>query len=304
VSAAVRGKFWNRNGVKANGGNLRPLEEGVIREFGGTGEKVNLSYGAYLHLDELLSAQHPVSRPVHHDELLFIVQHQTSELWLKLVLHELRAVRDRLRADELRPALKGLARVKHIQRQLTEQWSVLATLTPSEYAQFRGFLGTSSGFQSYQYRAVEFVLGNKNPAMIELFAHDRSARELLQTLLGEPTVYDEFLRHLHRHGHPVPEQLLRRDVTQPYAFTPELVPVFRRIYEHSREYWEAYETCEELVDLEENFQLWRFRHLKTVERTIGTARGTGGSSGVNFLRAALDLTFFPELFAVRTEIKA
>jgi tryptophan 2,3-dioxygenase len=304
VSAAVRGKFWNRHGVKANGGNLRPLEEGVIREFGGTGEKVNLSYGAYLHLDELLSAQHPVSRPVHHDELLFIVQHQTSELWLKLVLHELRAVRDRLRADELRPALKGLARVKHIQRQLTEQWSVLATLTPSEYAQFRGFLGTSSGFQSYQYRAVEFVLGNKNPAMIELFAHDRSARELLQTLLGEPTVYDEFLRHLHRHGHPVPEQLLRRDVTQPYAFTPELVPVFRRIYEHSREYWEAYETCEELVDLEENFQLWRFRHLKTVERTIGTARGTGGSSGVNFLRAALDLTFFPELFAVRTEIKA
>jgi tryptophan 2,3-dioxygenase len=290
--------------VKANGGNLRPLEEGVIREFGGTGERVNLSYGAYLHLDELLSAQHPVSRPVHHDELLFIVQHQTSELWLKLVLHELRAVRDRLRADELRPALKGLARVKHIQRQLTEQWSVLATLTPSEYAQFRGFLGTSSGFQSYQYRAVEFVLGNKNPAMIELFAHDRSARELLQTLLGEPTVYDEFLRHLHRHGHPVPEQLLRRDVTQPYAFTPELVPVFRRIYEHSREYWEAYETCEELVDLEENFQLWRFRHLKTVERTIGTARGTGGSSGVNFLRAALDLTFFPELFAVRTEIKA
>jgi tryptophan 2,3-dioxygenase len=290
--------------VTTNGGNLRPLEEGVVREFSGTGEKVNLSYGAYLHLDELLSAQHPVSRPVNHDELLFIVQHQTSELWLKLVLHELRAVRDRLRADELRPALKGLARVKHIQHQLTEQWSVLATLTPSEYAQFRGFLGTSSGFQSYQYRAVEFVLGNKNPAMIELFAHDRSARELLQTLLGEPTVYDEFLHHLHRHGHAVPEQLLRRDVTQPYAFTPELVPVFRRIYEHSHEYWEAYEACEELVDLEENFQLWRFRHLKTVERTIGTVRGTGGSSGVKFLRAALDLTFFPELFAVRTEIQA
>jgi len=205
--------------VTANGGNLRPLEEGVVREFGGTGERVNLSYGAYLHLDELLSAQHPVSRPVHHDELLFIVQHQTSELWLKLVLHELRAVRDRLRADELRPALKGLARVKHIQRQLTEQWSVLATLTPSEYAEFRRFLGTSSGFQSYQYRAVEFILGNKNPAMIKMFAHDESACELLGTLLGEPTVYDEFLRHLHRHGHAVPEQLLGRDVTQPYAFT-------------------------------------------------------------------------------------
>jgi len=290
--------------VTANGGNLRPLEEGVVREFGGTGERVNLSYGAYLHLDELLSAQHPVSRPVHHDELLFIVQHQTSELWLKLVLHELRAVRDRLRADELRPALKGLARVKHIQRQLTEQWSVLATLTPSEYAEFRRFLGTSSGFQSYQYRAVEFILGNKNPGMVKLFDHDAAARELLETLLGEPTVYDEFLRHLHRHGHDVPERLLTRDVMRPYEFTPELVPVFRRIYEHSREFWEAYEACEELVDLEENFQLWRFRHLKTVERTIGTVRGTGGSSGVNFLRAALDLTFFPELFAVRTEIQA
>ncbi|MHA6619814.1 tryptophan 2,3-dioxygenase [Pseudonocardia sp. DLS-67] len=290
--------------MTANGGNLRPIEEDVVREFGGTAELVNLSYGAYLHLDELLSAQHPVSVPVHHDELLFIAAHQTSELWLKLVLHELRAVRDRLRADELRPALKGLARVKHIQRQLTEQWSVLATLTPSEYAEFRRFLGTSSGFQSYQYRAVEFILGNKNPAMIKLFEHDESARELLQTLLGEPTVYDEFLHHLHRHGHAVPEQLLGRDVAQPYAFTAELVPVFRRIYEHSREFWEAYETCEELVDLEENFQLWRFRHLKTVERTIGTVRGTGGSSGVAFLRAALDLTFFPELFAVRTEIQA
>jgi tryptophan 2,3-dioxygenase len=284
-------------------GNVRPLEEGVVREFGGTGERVNLSYGAYLHLDQLLSAQHPVSRPVHHDELLFIVQHQTSELWLKLVLHELRAVRDRLRADELRPALKALARVKHIQRQLTEQWDVLATLTPSEYAEFRRFLGTSSGFQSYQYRAVEFILGNKNPAMVKLFEHDESARKLLESLLDEPTVYDEFLHHLHRHGHAIPEQLRHRDVRAPHEFTPELVPVFRRIYEHSREFWEAYEACEELVDLEENFQLWRFRHLKTVERTIGSSRGTGGSSGVNFLRAALDLTFFPELFAVRTQIQ-
>ncbi|OLT04044.1 tryptophan 2,3-dioxygenase [Pseudonocardia sp. CNS-004] len=284
--------------------NIRPIEEGVVREFGDVGERVNLSYGAYLHLDELLSTQHPVSRPVHHDELLFIVQHQTSELWFKLVLHELRAVRDRLRADELRPALKGLARVKHIQRQLTEQWSVLATLTPSEYAEFRRFLGTSSGFQSYQYRAVEFVLGNKNAAMLDVFDHDEDAKALLRTLLDEPTVYDEFLHHLHRHGHAVPDAILQRDVTLPHSFTPELVPVFRRIYEHSRAHWEAYETCEELVDLEENFQLWRFRHLKTVERTIGAAWGTGGSSGVGFLRAALDLTFFPELYAVRTEIQA
>src|SRR5688500_15812183 len=229
--------------------NIRPIEEGVVREFGGTGERVNLSYGAYLHLDQLLSAQHPVSRPVHHDELLFIAAHQTSELWLKLVLHELRAVRARLRADELRPALKGLARVKHIQRQLTDQWSVLATLTPSEYAEFRRFLGTSSGFQSYQYRAVELVLGNKNAAMLDVFAHDEQANDQLRALLAEPTVYDEFLRHLHRHGHAIPEQVLRRDVSQPYTFTSELVPVFRRIYEHSHEFWEAYETCEELVDL-------------------------------------------------------
>jgi tryptophan 2,3-dioxygenase len=283
-------------------GGLRPIEDGVVRDFGEVDGRTHLSYGAYLHLDEVLSAQHPVSRPAHHDELLFIVQHQTSELWLKLVLHELRAVQARLAADDLRPALKGLARVKHIQRQLTEQWSVLATLTPSEYAEFRGFLGTSSGFQSDQYRAVEFVLGNKNPAMLEVFRHDDRARSQLAELLTRPSVYDEFLQYLARHGHDVPATVLNRDVTQPHVFCDALVPVFRRIYEHSREMWEAYEACEELVDLEENFQLWRFRHLKTVERTIGTKRGTGGSSGVGFLRAALDLTFFPELFAVRTEI--
>ena len=278
----------------------RPIEDGVVRDF--SDAKQNLSYGAYLHLDELLSAQHPVSRPEHHDELLFIVQHQTSELWLKLVLHELRAVCDHLAVDDLRPALKGLARIKHIQRQLTEQWSVLATLTPSEYAEFRSFLGTSSGFQSFQYRAVEFVLGNKNAAMLEIFDHDPVARDLLASLLARPSLYDEFLRHLHRQGHAVPVALLERDVTRAHVFTPELVPVFRRIYEDAHENWTAYETCEELVDLEENMQFWRFRHLKTVERTIGFKAGTGGSSGVGFLRKALDLTFFPELSAVRTEI--
>jgi tryptophan 2,3-dioxygenase len=269
-----------------------------------TGQRpvTDLSYGSYLHLDELLAAQHPVSRPVHHDELLFITAHQTSELWLKLVLHELRWVQEQLAADRLRPALKGLARVKHIQRTLTDQWAVLATLTPSEYSEFRSSLGTSSGFQSDQYRAVEFALGNKNAELLTLFAHDERARAQLGELLVRPSLYDEFLRFLARHGHAVPESLLRRDVTRPHTFTPELVPVFRRIYEAAAENWEAYEACEELVDLEENFQLWRFRHLKTVERTIGWKRGTGGSSGVDFLRAALELTFFPELYAVRTEI--
>jgi tryptophan 2,3-dioxygenase len=275
----------------------RPLEEGVVRDF-----RVNLSYGEYLRLDQLLSAQHRVSRPAHHDELLFIIQHQTSELWLKLVLHELRHVQERLAADDLRPALKGLARVKHVQRTLTEQWSVLATLTPSEYTEFRSFLGTSSGFQSFQYRAVEFALGNKDRRMLDVFAHDDDARALLLDQLERPSVYDEFLRYLARHGYDVPAAVLERDVTRAHVFTPELVPVFRTVYARAADHWEAYEACEELVDLEENFQLWRFRHLKTVERTIGVRRGTGGSSGVPFLRAALDLTFFPELYAVRTEL--
>src|SRR5215212_7435479 len=277
--------------------NQRELEDGIVRDF-----KVNLSYGRYLHLDQILSAQHPVSVPEHHDELLFILQHQTSELWLKLVLHELREVTRRLAKDDLRPALKGLARVKHIQRCLTEQWSVLATLTPSEYAEFRSFLGTSSGFQSYQYRAVEFLLGNKDKRMLSIFDDDPAARELLVEALETPSVYDEFLRFLARHGHDVPVELLQRDVTLPWKFHPDLVPVFVTIYENKDKFWEAYEACEELVDLEENFQFWRFRHLKTVERTIGVKRGTGGSSGVSFLRAALDLTFFPELYAVRTEL--
>jgi tryptophan 2,3-dioxygenase len=264
--------------------------------------RVDLSYGQYLHLDEILSAQHPVSVPEHHDELLFILQHQTSELWLKLVLHELRAVQAWFAADDLRPALKGLARVKHIQRCLTEQWSVLATLTPSEYAEFRSFLGTSSGFQSYQYRAVEFLLGNKDRRMLAAFDDDPAARALLQEALDQPTVYDQFLRYLARHGHAVPAEVLDRDVTLPHEFTPGLVPVFGRIYARADGNCEAYEACEELVDVEENFQLWRFRHLKTVERTIGVKRGTGGSSGVAYLRQALDRTFFPELYAVRTEI--
>jgi tryptophan 2,3-dioxygenase len=277
--------------------NQRPLEDGIVHDF-----KVNLSYGRYLHLDEILHAQHPVSVPEHHDELLFILQHQTSELWLKLVLHELRAVQRRLAKDELRPALKGLARVKHIQRTLTEQWSVLATLTPSEYAEFRSFLGTSSGFQSYQYRAVEFMLGNKDRRMLSIFNDEPDARALLVEALDTPSVYDEFLRYLARHGHDVPVELLQRDVTLPYVYDEDLVPVFKRIYTNTELFWTEYEACEELVDLEENFQLWRFRHLKTVERTIGVKRGTGGSSGVDFLKAALDLTFFPELYAVRTEI--
>jgi len=275
----------------------RPIESSIRTDLRGS-----MSYGDYLDLDRLLSAQHPRSTPEHHDELLFIVQHQTSELWLRLVLHELRGARQYLSDDELAPALKCLARVKNIQRTLTEQWSVLATLTPREYAQFRGALGHASGFQSYQYRAVEFILGNKNAAMLPVFAGEPAAQQLLAELLEAPTLYDEFLRLLARLGFEIPASILERDPREPWVFQPELVPVFRRIYESTDTPWGVYEACESLVDLEDNFQLWRFRHLLTVQRTIGFKTGTGGSSGVGFLRRALDLTFFPELYAVRTEI--
>ncbi len=261
-----------------------------------------LSYGSYLALDELLALQNPVSVPEHHDEMLFIIQHQTSELWMKLLLHEARSARDLLRADDLRTALKRIARIKHIQETLTQQWSVLATLTPTEYSEFRGFLANSSGFQSHQYRALEFILGNKDSTILSVFDSDPRSRAVLQQLLDEPSLYDEFLRYLYRLGYPIPREILDRDVTLAWQFQPELVAVFATIYESARDHWGVYEACEELVDLEDNFQFWRFRHLRTVQRTIGMKKGTGGSSGVDFLQRALSLTFFPELFAVRTEI--
>ncbi|GAA2245485.1 tryptophan 2,3-dioxygenase [Herbiconiux moechotypicola] len=277
--------------------NTRELEEGIVTDL-----REKMTYGSYLGLDTLLSAQSPVSQPEHHDEMLFIIQHQTTELWLKLVLHELKAASALIASDDLAAALKKIARVKHIQKTMTEQWSVLATLTPSEYAQFRDSLANSSGFQSFQYRAVEFALGNKNAKMLAVFDGEPGARALLQELLEQPSLYDEFLRYLARQGFAVPVSVLERDVTVAHTMTPELLPVFIQIYDNSAENWAVYEACEELVDLEENFQLWRFRHLRTVQRTIGMKVGTGGSSGVDFLRRALDLTFFPELFAVRTEI--
>ncbi|QDP94567.1 tryptophan 2,3-dioxygenase [Microlunatus elymi] len=259
-----------------------------------------LTYADYLHLDQLLGAQQPRSRPVHHDELLFIIQHQTSELWLKLILHELISARDGFRNDQIPLALKRLARVKHIQHTLADQWSILATLTPSEYLQFRDFLATSSGFQSYQYRAVEFILGNKDAKLITGFDHDEQASAMLAALLNSPSLYDEFLHHLSRQGYPIPTAVLNRDPTLPYVADDRLLPTFKIIYTDPQQHWAAYETCEELIDIEDNFQLWRFRHLKTVERTIGHKVGTGGSSGVDFLHKALDRTFFPELYAVRT----
>lgn len=277
--------------------NTRAIEDGVVTDF-----TDRMSYGGYLDLHTLLSAQRPITDPEHHDELLFIVQHQTTELWLKLVLHELEHACQLLRHDDLAQALKCVARVKHIQKTLTEQWSVLATLTPSEYAEFRDQLGNSSGFQSWQYRAVEFSLGNKNAAMLKVFDADPAAQAVVRRALEEPSIYDEFLRYLARHDYPIPTEVLERDVTQAWTFREDLVPVIASIYADADHNWAAYETCEELVDVEDNFQLWRFRHLKTVERIIGMKTGTGGSSGAPFLKRALELTFFPELYAVRTTL--
>lgn len=277
--------------------NRRDLEPGIQRDFSKA-----MSYGDYLRLDLLLAAQQPMSDPLQHDELLFIVQHQTSELWLKLMVHELRSCRELLRADELSQALKRLARVKHIQHTLTDQWSVLATLTPSEYALIRPFLATSSGFQSAQYREVEFLLGNKNADMVKVVAHDPTARKELEVLLHEPSLYDELLAHLARQGYDIPAGLLARDWSLPRDLDSDLVGVFAAVYAAPAGHWGVYETCEELVDVEDAFQQWRFRHLQVVQRTIGYKVGTGGSSGVDFLRRALDLTFFPELYEVRTRI--
>ncbi len=277
--------------------SFRPIEDGVATDLRG-----EMTYASYLQLPTLLSAQRPVSD--HHDEMLFIVQHQVTELWLKQLIHELRSAIALIAADDLPPALKRLARVKAIQRQMFEQWAVLETLTPIEYAQFRDSLGKASGFQSPQYRTVEFLLGNKNPQMIKVFEHDDALRSALQADLEAPSLYDEFLRFLARQGHDVPAAVLERDVTQPYVADPGVIEVLRRIYADPDTHWAAYEMSEELVDVEGSFQLWRFRHLKTVERIIGFKRGTGGSSGVNFLQKALELQFFPELLDVRTHIGA
>jgi tryptophan 2,3-dioxygenase len=270
-------------------------ERGIITELG-----AQSSYGGYLALDVLLSAQRPRSQ--HHDEMLFIVQHQTSELWMKLMIHELAAAIAHVQADNLAPCFKILARVKQIQRQLFEQWAVLETLTPSEYLEFRDVLGPASGLQSFQFRAIEFLLGNKNPKRLDVYKHDENIHKNLEQLLRSPSLYDEFLRYLARRGMPVPAERVERDWSQPYERHPGVTSVFRMIYENTADHWAEYDMCEKLVDVEENFQLWRFRHVKTVERVIGFKRGTGGSAGVAFLRQTLETPLFPELIDVRTHL--
>lgn len=261
-----------------------------------------MTYSGYLGLDTLLTSQHPRSSPVHHDEMLFIIIHQTTELWFKLIIHELRGALDAIARDELEPAFKILARIKHIFSQLIDQWSVLATLTPSEYIQFRHVLGHASGFQSVQYRTVEFMLGNKDARMLKVHQHDEAATRELTVALNAPSIYDQFIRYLGRRGLAVPAELINRDITAPHTFSPALMSVFKTIYTSTGDYWDAYEMCEKLVDLEEQIALWRFRHLKVVTRVIGFKTGTGGSSGAKFLRQVIDHEFFPELWAVRTEL--
>ena len=278
--------------------NRRELEAGIQRDLSG-----RMTYASYLQLDTLLSAQRPVSEPAYHDEMLFIVQHQVAELWLKLVIHELHAIIGDLDADHPDQALKKLARVKRIQDQLFNEWAVLETMTPHEYLKFRDALGPSSGFQSLQYRTVEFLLGNKHADMLAVFAHDASAHQQLRATLEAPSLYDAALRWMARRGHAVPQAILVRDVREGWKHHESLLPVFQRIYEAPEAYWSEYELCETLVDVEENFQMWRFRHMKAVERIIGHRPGTGGSTGVGFLKKALDLTFFPELLEVRTRIR-
>ena len=274
------------------------VDEGVVTDF-----RDRVTYGRYLQLERLLSAQVPLSEPPHHDEMLFIIQHQTSELWFKLILHELRAAIAFVRRDELEPTFKILARVKHIQAQLVSQWAVLATLTPSEYGEFRHVLGPASGFQSVQHRTIEFMLGNKDRRMLAVHEQDPAARAALLEALQAPTLYDEFLRHLARRGMPVPEHILKRDVTEPHRSDAGVRAVIRSIYERPAENWDAYEMAEKLIDVDEQLALWRFRHVKVVQRIIGWKRGTGGTSGVEYLKQLADMLLFPDLWDVRTELK-
>lgn len=259
-------------------------------------------YAGYLRLDKILDAQELRSQPPYHDEMLFIIQHQTSELWMKLVIHELKKALISIQEDALSPCFKILARVKQIQRILFEQWAVLETLTPSEFVVFRAKLGRASGLQSFQNRMIEFLLGNKDAKAIAVFKHKPEIYAELDRLLHQPSLYDEFLRYLARQGFPIPPEVEERDWAQPYTPNDQVQAVFLEVYGHPESHWEAYEMAEKLMDVEEQYALWRFRHLKTVERIIGFKRGTGGSSGAAFLSRGLDVRLFPELWDVRTEI--
>ena len=275
--------------------------EGIVRdEKAQLDFSADMSYGDYLQLDAILSAQKPLSPA--HDELLFIVQHQTSELWMKLMLHELSAAVRNVAGDQLNPAFKQLARVSKIMEQLVHAWDVLATMTPPEYSAIRPYLGHSSGFQSYQYRCIEFAMGNKNAAMLLPHAHHPERATMVQAAYEAPSLYDECLRLLARRGIGVPASHTERDWTQPYSANDGVAAAWLQVYRDPQKHWDLYQLAEELADLEDAFRLWRFRHLTTVERVIGFKRGTGGTGGVNYLRKMLDVVLFPEIWSLRTQL--
>ena len=270
-------------------------ESGAHLDFSG-----EMSYGDYLALDKILDAQ--VRRSDNHNELLFIIQHQTTELWMKLVIHELKAAKEQLRRDELQPAFKMLARVSRIMAQLIQAWDVLSTLTPSEYLAFRATLGHSSGFQSYQYRTIEFLLGNKNAHLVAPHSHRADISGPLEAVLNAPSLYDEAIRLLSRRGFKLDSTVLHRYWSQPYAANASVEAAWTEVYRDTAAHWDLYELAEELVDLEDFFRQWRFRHVTTVERVIGFKRGTGGTAGVAYLRKLLDIRLFPELWDLRTAL--
>ncbi|CAN1570175.1 TDO2 Tryptophan 2,3-dioxygenase (vermilion) [Paracoccaceae bacterium] len=270
-----------------------PADDGAEMAFDG-----RMSYGDYLRIDQILTAQTPISAA--HDEMLFIIQHQTSELWMRLALHELDAVRTKIAADAPREAFKMLARISRIFEQLNSAWDVLRTMTPADYSTFRETLGQSSGFQSWQYRLIEFAVGNRNLAMLAPHAHRADVTARLEAELARPTLYDEALRLLHRQGLPVPVEVLTRDLRTAWVAHPGVQAVWEAVYRDPQAHWQAYELAEKLVDFEDYFRRWRFNHVTTVERVIGFKRGTGGTSGVAYLRRMLEVQLFPELWAVRT----
>ncbi|MBS0470300.1 MAG: tryptophan 2,3-dioxygenase [Proteobacteria bacterium] len=259
-----------------------------------------MSYGDYLELDALLACQRPLSGA--HDETLFIVIHQASELWIKLCLHEIEGAIRQIRAGDLGPAFKMMSRVGRVQALLIQSWEILSTMTPFDYASFRESLGKASGFQSFQYRMLEFRLGNKNAAMSRVFEANKVVAKKVHAALTEPSLYDEALALLDRRGFRIPKSKLKRDFSKPYVSDRKVTDAWRAVYRDTEKHWDLYELAEKLVDIEYRFHLWRFSHMKTVERIIGAKPGTGGTSGVNYLKKALELTFYPELWEVRGEI--
>ncbi|MEH7464777.1 tryptophan 2,3-dioxygenase [Bacillus thuringiensis] len=271
------------------------MEKGIHTDF-----RNNMTYGEYLQLDSLLSSQKRLSN--HHDEMLFIVIHQASELWMKLILHELEAAIESIQNGDFAPAFKMLARVSKIQSQIIQSWDILATLTPAEYIEFRDSLGQSSGFQSYQYRMIEFALGYKTPHILKIYEKDEELYTRLHKALHTPSLYDVAIQTLAKEGFPINKSILQRDITQPYEADATVEAAWLEVYSNVQKYWDLYQLAEKLIDIEDWLQQWRFRHMKTVERIIGHKMGTGGSSGVSYLKRVLDQSFFPELWAIRTKL--